>query len=113
VAHTAFERRPTEWTPAVPVEDLREGQPLPARVGGTELVLGSSGGRVFALSAHCTYRGARLDQGLVEEDVIVCPRHGCSYRLEDGAVVRGPASIQQPCLEARIHDGNVEVRAPA
>ncbi|MDQ4096393.1 MAG: Rieske 2Fe-2S domain-containing protein [Actinomycetota bacterium] len=113
VAHTAFERRPTEWTPALPVEDLRDGQPVPAVVDGTDLVFVRGGGRVFALSARCTYRGAPLDQGRVEEDVIVCPRHGCSYRLEDGAVVRGPASIPQPFLETRVQGGSVEVRAPA
>jgi nitrite reductase/ring-hydroxylating ferredoxin subunit len=46
----------------------------------------------------------------VSGEAIVCPRHGCTFRLQDGAVVGGPASIPQPSLEARVVEGRVEVR---
>lgn len=111
VAHTAFERRPEEWTPVRSLEEVPEGQPVAGRADGTDVVLVRTGGRIFALSARCTYRGARLEGGTVEGEAIVCPRHGCSYRLEDGAVVGGPASVPQPRLEVRVNEGRVEVRA--
>jgi hypothetical protein len=33
--------------------------------------------------------------------------------LEDGRVLNGPATHNQPCLVARERDGQIEVKAPA
>ncbi len=111
VGHTAFERHPDRWTATVRAEDVPEGRPLGATAAGVEVVLVRAGGRIFALSDRCTYRGAALHEGWVSGDTLVCPCHGCAYRLVDGAVVRGPASIPQPCLDVREQEGVVEVRA--
>ena len=111
VGRTAFEELPDAWTPTVPAEDLAEGRPIRAVAGTAEVVLVRSAGRVFALADRCTYRGGRLHRGTVAGDGIVCPRHGCAFRLEDGAVLQGPASIPQPALETRVSGGRVEVRA--
>ncbi|MEA2265670.1 MAG: hypothetical protein QOE27_1253, partial [Solirubrobacteraceae bacterium] len=40
-----------------------------------------------------------------------CPWHASTFRLEDGRAVRGPATVDQPVWEARIHDGRLQVRA--
>ena len=110
VAQTAPLDRPGDWTPAIGADELAEGRPTPARVDGTELVLVRKGEEVLALADRCTYRGGRLHEGELRGDAIVCPRHGCTFRLSDGAVLRGPASIPQPSFEARVHQGRVEVR---
>jgi nitrite reductase/ring-hydroxylating ferredoxin subunit len=110
VGQTAFSSRPRNWTPAAEVEDLPEGRPTKALVNGTEIVLVRRGDLLFALADRCTYRGGELHKGEVRGEAIVCPRHGCAFRLDDGAVLAGPASIPQPCLEARNNQGRVEVR---
>ncbi len=111
VGRTAFSPLPRDWTPAVGAEDLPEGRPAKALVDGTEIVLVRTGDDVFALANRCTYRGGDLGMGEVRGQAIVCPRHGCAFRLEDGAVLGGPASIPQPRLEARWSQGRIEVRA--
>ena len=110
VAQTTFSRLPQDWTPALDAAELPEGRPARARVEGTEIVLVRRGDRVFALADRCTYRGGELHQGELQGDLIVCPRHGCTFRLEDGATVGGPAAIPQPRLETRVREGRVEVR---
>jgi nitrite reductase/ring-hydroxylating ferredoxin subunit len=45
-----------------------------------------------------------------EEPCVVCPWHGSTYRLSDGAVRRGPATMPQPVLAVRVVDGRVEAR---
>jgi nitrite reductase/ring-hydroxylating ferredoxin subunit len=45
-------------------------------------------------------------------DCVVCPWHGSTFRLSDGAVVHGPAGTNQPMLRSRIRDGRVEASLP-
>jgi uncharacterized membrane protein len=41
---------------------------------------------------------------------VTCPWHGSTFRLSDGAVLRGPSTVSQPTFEARIADGLIQVR---
>ncbi len=110
VKHTAFEELPEEWTATVTLDDLPEALPTRVVVGTAEIVLVRRLDQVLALANRCTYRGARLDQGTLNAGGIVCPLHGCAFRLEDGAVLGGPASIPQPALDTRVVEDRVEVR---
>jgi nitrite reductase/ring-hydroxylating ferredoxin subunit len=58
------------------------------------------------------HRGGPLDEGELSNGCVSCPWHGSVFVLEDGSVERGPAAYTQPALEARVHDGSIEVRAP-
>jgi nitrite reductase/ring-hydroxylating ferredoxin subunit len=68
-------------------------------------------GRLSALANRCTHRGGPLDEGELTEEGIVCPWHGSCFRIEDGAILRGPATAPQPSFEVRQHAGKIEVRA--
>jgi len=39
------------------------------------------------------------------------PWHGSIFRFLDGAIVRGPATSQQPRYDVRVAGDNIEVRA--
>ena len=94
--------------------ELPEGQPRRAEVDGVRVVLVRRHGRVHALGEACSHLGGPLAEGEVQGDGIVCPWHGSRFALEDGRVLDGPATMPQPCFEARVRDGYVEVRrAPA
>ena len=43
----------------------------------------------------------------------MCPWHGSEFALEDGRVLNGPATQNQPCLVVRERDGQIEVKASA
>jgi nitrite reductase/ring-hydroxylating ferredoxin subunit len=49
--------------------------------------------------------------GSDEEPCVQCPWHASIFRFEDGGIERGPATAEQPVLEARINEGKVELRA--
>jgi nitrite reductase/ring-hydroxylating ferredoxin subunit/uncharacterized membrane protein len=81
-----------------------EGQKIP-------LVLLKRGPEVLALADVCSHWGGPLNEGrVVEGDCVECPWHGSTFDMRDGSVVHGPATIPQPRFEARVRDGNVEVR---
>jgi nitrite reductase/ring-hydroxylating ferredoxin subunit/uncharacterized membrane protein len=110
VDRTAFDEEPTEWTPVVDVAQLAEGQPTLAEVGTVPLLLLRQDGRVHALANTCTHRGGPLHEGELESGTIICPWHRSAFRMEDGEVVRGPATARQPSYATRVVDGTVEVR---
>ncbi len=111
VDRTAFDKEPSDWTPVVEESQLAEGQLTLAEVGNAPLLLLRRDGRVLAVANTCTHRGGPLHEGELEDgSVVVCPWHRSAFRMEDGEVVRGPATARQPAYETRVIDGTVEVR---
>jgi nitrite reductase/ring-hydroxylating ferredoxin subunit len=107
---TAFQRPPKEWTDTVAEDELTEGQPIASTVGTIPVLLVRTGGRIHALADRCTHRGGPLHEGRLEDGCIECPWHASRFALEDGAVVRGPATRPAPVFETRVFGGRVQVR---
>jgi nitrite reductase/ring-hydroxylating ferredoxin subunit/uncharacterized membrane protein len=102
---------PKEWTTVLADAELPERAPRRVRAGEAEVMVVRLDGRVHALAAACVHLGGPLEEGSLEGDCVVCPWHGSTFRLEDGAVVAAPASGPQPAYPVRVHDGMIQVRA--
>jgi nitrite reductase/ring-hydroxylating ferredoxin subunit/uncharacterized membrane protein len=111
VNQTAFEPLPSKWTAVLDEGELEEGTLGHASAGGAGVLLVRKGRKIHALADRCSHRGCSLHEGELEEDQVICPCHGSTFRL-DGSIVRGPATAPQPALEARVRTGKVEVRVP-
>jgi nitrite reductase/ring-hydroxylating ferredoxin subunit/uncharacterized membrane protein len=114
VNRNAFARgkRASEFTAVLPAAELSDGTPTKASLGATTLVLVRRGDLVFALKETCSHAGGPLSEGRLEGDAIVCPWHGSTFRLSDGAVRHGPAATRQVAYRARVSAGQVEVQGP-
>ena len=110
VNQTAFEQWPQEWTPVIAEEDLVEDTLTPARADGVRIMLYKKSEQLYALSDRCSHRGCPLHLGQVNDLMLECSCHGSIFRLSDGGVVRGPATMPAPTYEVRCQDGKVEVR---
>ena len=110
VDQTVFDRGPSDWTQALPVDELQGSAPVAVQVGDTPVMLVRDGDDVLALHDRCSHRGCSLSDGDVEDGAIVCPCHGSRFDLRSGAIRQGPATAPQPVLEARTRAGRVEVR---
>lgn len=109
VNRTAFQEPRPVWTDVAGFADLAEGRPHKVAVDGVDVVLVRRGAKVFAVSAVCTHAGGPLDQGKVADGQISCPWHGSTFRLGDGSVVRGPASVAEPAWETLVLQGRVSI----
>jgi nitrite reductase/ring-hydroxylating ferredoxin subunit len=68
--------------------------------------------RLHAISAVCSHAGGPLDEGELGPDgCVTCPWHGSRFRIDDGSVRRGPASVPQPRWEAKVEDGRILLRS--
>ncbi len=118
VSRVAFEPRIEDFLKVASADDLQPGKLLAAtaEVDGQKISLAllKKGRSVVAISNTCPHWGGPLAEGKlleVEGDTLVeCPWHASQFRLSDGAVCQGPAATPVNVFEARIRNGNVEVR---
>jgi nitrite reductase/ring-hydroxylating ferredoxin subunit/uncharacterized membrane protein len=102
---------PKEFVPVLAEAELREGEMKSVDANGTALCLVRRGGEVHALANLCSHLGGPLSEGILDGGIVQCPWHGSRFSVCDGSVVDGPAVFSQPCLEVRVHNGQIEVRA--
>lgn len=101
------------FTPIIAAGDLRDGQLTRVDVDGVRILLLRRGEHVFAINEVCTHLGGPLAEGDLQSDnTVICPWHGSRFQMETGIVVDGPAAYPQSCYEARILNGQIEIRLP-
>jgi nitrite reductase/ring-hydroxylating ferredoxin subunit len=98
------------WTAVLDESDLVSGELTVGRGKWFDVLLYRADGRIHAMLDRCTHRGCALHRGTTDGQTVTCPCHGSRFRLEDGALVKGPATAPQVSFEARVRDGKVEVR---
>jgi nitrite reductase/ring-hydroxylating ferredoxin subunit/uncharacterized membrane protein len=111
---------PLGWQDLCPVHELPEGWPVHRRLGYISVFVLRTGYDIHVLADRCAHLAGPLHQGrmVYERDAsgadqlcVVCPWHGSTFRIRDGAVVHGPATGRQPAFEARLSEaGMVQVR---
>jgi len=112
VNHAFDEPELTDWTAVMDAADLPTGSPTKAEAKGATVLLYRTADRVYAIGGRCSHAGGPLPEGKVDDagPCVECPWHASVFRLEDGSVVHGPASVPQAAYDVRITDGRVEVR---
>jgi nitrite reductase/ring-hydroxylating ferredoxin subunit/uncharacterized membrane protein len=110
VNKTAGRTGPREWTPVMAESELADGEHRKVDAGKVSVLLYRSGAGILALDSVCSHMGGPLEEGTIADGCVTCPWHGSTFRLGDGHIVRGPATTPQPSYEARVNDGQVEVR---
>ncbi len=113
VSRVAFEEPAGDWEAVIGVADLADGALTRVENGGEPLVLLKDGDTVYAASATCTHVGGPLDESKRSGTCVTCPWHGSEFDLRDGRVIHGPATSPIHVYEARVTDGQVEVRVNA
>jgi nitrite reductase/ring-hydroxylating ferredoxin subunit/uncharacterized membrane protein len=104
--------QPEQFTPVAEASQLAENAMMRAKTLDADALLVRQHGRLCGLAHSCTHLGGPLSEGTLKDGSVVCPWHGSEFALGDGHVIKGPASINQPCLEVRERGGTIEVKAP-
>lgn len=113
VNRTAFQRQTSSWTDVAADSEILDGTLTRVVVDGVPVLLTRQAGRLHAISAVCTHAGGPLDEGTLDADgCVTCPWHGSRFRLEDGGIERGPASVSEPIWAVSVDDGRILVRSP-
>jgi nitrite reductase/ring-hydroxylating ferredoxin subunit/uncharacterized membrane protein len=112
VNNAFYQHAPEDWTGVLEEAQLQEGASVRAVAGDATVLLYRSDGRIHAIGSRCSHAGGPLDEGDIDAAncTVTCPWHQSVFRLEDGSVVHGPASVPQAAYETRTQDGQIEIR---
>jgi nitrite reductase/ring-hydroxylating ferredoxin subunit len=84
---------------------------------GKEILIANVGGNYYALGNRCTHAGGDLSQGLLEENIVTCPRHHAKFDVTTGKVVSHPKMAlfhpkakDEPTYQVKVEDENIMVK---
>jgi nitrite reductase/ring-hydroxylating ferredoxin subunit/uncharacterized membrane protein len=106
-AHTSG---PDDFVSVLPMQDLRENQPIRVEAEGVPVLLVLRNEEVYAIGAVCSHYGGPLEQGKLVNGRIECPWHYSQFALKDGRAMKGPTTSPVPQYETRISRGQIQVR---
>ncbi len=92
--------------------ELPEGTMKQVAVEGGEILLVNVEGEISAVGAFCTHYNARLENGVLIGDTIVCSSHQACFCARSGDLKQPPALNALPRFEVEIRGEDILVRLP-
>jgi 3-phenylpropionate/trans-cinnamate dioxygenase ferredoxin component len=93
--------------PVANVADVAPGTTKRVVIDGREILICNVDGSFFAIEDVCTHDGAPLDQGDLDGNCIVCPRHGAMFDVRTGDALTLPAVIPLSTYAVELKDGEI------
>ena len=92
----------------------RTGEIAPGRtrkviVDGEPVLICNVDGTFYAIEDICTHDGGPLDQGTLEGECVVCPRHGATFDVRTGDALTLPAVVPLMTFPVSIEGDDVFV----
>jgi nitrite reductase/ring-hydroxylating ferredoxin subunit/uncharacterized membrane protein len=110
VDYTAGFSPPKDFVPVLAETELSDNELRRVDAEGMPILIVRRGMRIYAIAETSSHLGGPLSEGKLQDLTVRCPWHGSCFSLEDGSVFNGPSVHPQPVLEARVRDGQIEVR---
>jgi len=95
-----------------PVKDLPKGERLFVEIENLPIVIFNIAGQLFAIGDVCTHDNGPLGDGLLEDNTIVCPRHGAEFDIRTGKALTLPAVVDIPAYPVKVVDDKIQIGIP-
>lgn len=92
------------------LSDLVDSGKLTVEVDERFVVLVKIGDQIYCLDDVCTHDGGPLGDGELEDDCLVCPRHGAKFDVRTGDAVSMPATESTATHQVKVEQDRVLVR---
>jgi 3-phenylpropionate/trans-cinnamate dioxygenase ferredoxin subunit len=76
---------------------------------GIPMLLCNVDDEIYAVEDVCTHDGGPLDQSELEENRIMCPRHGAYFDVTNGAALTLPAVVPLETYTVRLSGDDVYI----
>jgi NAD(P)H-dependent nitrite reductase small subunit len=97
------------WQRVAAASQLRDGEPLPAKLGETPIALYRLKEQIYAIDDICTHAFALLSQGFIEDGAIECPLHQAKFDIATGRCLAAPAAVDLNRYAVRIEGDDIYV----
>jgi 3-phenylpropionate/trans-cinnamate dioxygenase ferredoxin subunit len=91
------------------VGEIPPGGVKVTRIGDQEIAVFNLAGAYHAMDDVCTHDGGPLAEGVIEDHVIECPRHGARFDIRTGAVLSMPATQPVTTYPVRVEGDEIQV----
>lgn len=95
------------------VSELAEGAITSVSTKKGLVAITKLNGKVCAFENRCSHDDEAFDDGSIEGEEIVCPRHGARFHIPTGEVRRMPATDDIEVFPVKINGDTVEVDVDA
>lgn len=92
--------------------DLPHGTMKQVTVDGGDILLTNVQGKISALGAFCTHYNARLENGILSGNTVVCPYHQACFCATSGDLKEPPALNALPAFEVFVRGEDIVVKLP-
>ncbi len=99
-----------EWVKVAPAAAFPAGERRLIDVGDIMIAVFNIDGDFYAVEDVCSHDGGSLDDAVVENCEIICPRHGARFCLKTGAPLSPPAYEPIASFPVRVADEYVWVK---
>jgi len=93
------------------------GKMKAVKVEDKEVLIANVNGNYYAIGDRCTHAGGDLSQGVLEGNVVTCPRHHAKFDVTTGKVVSPPKigflhpkAKDEPAYQVKVEDENILVK---
>ena len=90
------------------IEEIPPGERLFVEMDDKPIVIINISDGFFAIDDVCTHDDGPLGDGDIEDDQIICPRHGARFNLRTGEVMSLPAISDVSTYPTRVVEGILE-----
>jgi nitrite reductase/ring-hydroxylating ferredoxin subunit len=88
------------------IEGIELSDRLSLTIDNHAILVIKLGEKIYAIGDICSHDDGPLDNGLIEDHCIVCPRHGAEFDIRNGKALTMPAVRDIPTYPVRVK-GNI------
>ncbi len=99
-----------KWVEVLSLSDIEENIPKLIEYGEDRVLVHRSGEEITAVSAACTHHGGPLEDGLLIDHVLTCPKHGSRFDVSTGICQCPPAFKDLSLFETKTEGGTLLLR---
>ena len=101
-----------EFISIIPASELGNGERIFVEIDELPIVIFNIGGELFAIGDVCSHDNGPLGEGDIEDNQVICPRHGARFDIRTGKASTLPAVVDIPAYPVRVVNGQIEVGIP-
>jgi 3-phenylpropionate/trans-cinnamate dioxygenase ferredoxin subunit len=110
--YTVLDPEQVDFLEILPADQIPQGERIFIEVEGKSIVVFNLAGKLFAIGDVCSHDNGPVGDGEIEENEIICPRHGARFDIRTGKATSLPAVVDIPAYPVRVVDGMIEVGLP-
>jgi 3-phenylpropionate/trans-cinnamate dioxygenase ferredoxin subunit len=98
-----------KWIKVIAANALANGEHVCIEIENTVIAVFKVEGEFYAIENVCSHDGGEIASGIIENNAIICPRHGARFCLKTGLHMSPPAYEAIASFAVFVQNGDVYI----